>query len=63
MSDVMDDISERNNVFHMRTYKSLVISSKMLEIMFKSDYQAHEMLLQMLSINFSTHFLILCILC
>ena len=63
MSDVIDDISERNNVFHMWTYKSLVIVSKMLQIIFISDYQALGMLLQMLSVNILTHILILCILC
>ena len=39
-------------MFHMCTYKSLVICSKTLEIIYISDYQAHELLLQMLLINF-----------
>ena len=31
MSDVIDDILERINIFCMRTYKSLVIAAKTLE--------------------------------
>ena len=38
MSDVIDDISERKNVFHMRTYKSLVISAKMFFFLFFRDH-------------------------
>ena len=34
MSDVIDDISERTNIFHMCTYKTLVIGAKTLEIIF-----------------------------
>ena len=52
MSDVIDDISERTNTFHMRSDKSLVIAAKTLEIIFISDYQSHGLLLQMLSMNF-----------
>ena len=36
-------------------------SAKTLEIIFISDYQAHGLLLQMLSMTFWTHVLILCI--
>ena len=32
MSDVMHDISERANIFHMRPDKSLVIAAKTLEL-------------------------------
>ena len=52
MSDVIDAISERTNIFHMRTYKSLVIGAKTLEIIFIYDYQAHRQLLQILSVDF-----------
>ena len=45
MSDVIDDISERINIYYMCTHKSLVIGAKMLEIKFISDYQAHGLLL------------------
>ena len=38
-----------------------VFGAKTLEIIFISDYQAHGMVLQMLSMTFWTHFLILCI--
>ena len=61
MSGVIDDISEITNIFHMCTYKSMVIGAKTLEIIFISDNQAHGLLVQMLSMNFLTHFLILCI--
>ena len=44
MSDVINDILERINVFHTCTYKSLVFGSKTLEIIFISDYQAHGLL-------------------
>ena len=63
MSDVIDDISERTNIFHMRSDKSLVIAAKSLEIIFISDYQSHGLLLQMFSMNVLIHFLILCINC
>ena len=43
----------------MCTYMSFGV--KTLEIKFISDYQAHGLLLQMLSMIFWTHFLILCI--
>ena len=39
MSDVIYAISESTNIFHMYTYKSLVIGAKTLEIIFISDYQ------------------------
>ena len=52
MSDVIDGISERTNIFHMCTYKSLVIGVKTLEIILISDYQAHVLMLQMLTMNF-----------
>ena len=39
----------------------LVFGVKTLEIIFISDYQAHGLLLQMLSMTFWTHYLILCI--
>ena len=32
MSDVIDDIPERINIFHMCTYRSLGIGAKILEI-------------------------------
>ena len=51
MADVIEDISERLHIFHMCTYKSLVIGAKILEILFMPDYQAHGLLLQMLSMN------------
>ena len=38
-----------------------VFGAKTLEIIFISDYQAHGLVLQMLSMTFWTHFLILCI--
>ena len=63
MPDVIDNILERTNIFHMCTCKSLVIVAETLEIIFISDYQAHRLLLQMLSMNFLTHFLILRIKC
>ena len=63
MSDVKDGISKRTNIFCMCTYKSLAIVAKTLEIIFISDYQAHALVLQMLSMNFVTHFVILCIKC
>ena len=63
MFDVPDDISERTNIFHMCSYKSLVIATKILEVIFISYYQAHGLLLQMLSINFLTRFLIQCMKC
>ena len=40
MSDVIDDISETINLFHMGTYKYLVFGAKTLKIIFISDYQA-----------------------
>ena len=43
MLNVIDDISERNNVLHMRSYKSPFIGAKMLVIIIISDYQAHAM--------------------
>ena len=54
MTYVIDYISERMNIFHMCIYKSLIFGSKTLEIIFISDYQAHGLLLQILSINFLT---------
>ena len=38
----------------MCTYKYLVFGAKTLEIIFISDYQAHELLLQMFSVIFDT---------
>ena len=38
-----------------------VFGAKTLGIIFISDYQAHGLVLQMLSMTFWTHFLILCI--
>ena len=61
MSDAIYYISERANIFHMCTYKSWDIGAKTLEIIFISDYLAHGLLLQMLSMIFLTHFIILCI--
>ena len=55
--DVICDISEWRNIFHMYTYKSLVFVAKTLEIMFVSDYQAHGLLLQMPAINCLSYFL------
>ena len=52
MSDVMNAILERTNIFQTCIYKSLVIGAKTLEILFISDYQGHGLLLQMLSMNF-----------
>ena len=46
----------------MCTYKSFV-RKHYIEIIFISDYQAHGLLLQMLSMTFWAHFLIMCILC
>ena len=43
----------------MCTSKSL--GAKTLEIIFISDYQAHGLVLQMLSMTFWAHYLILCI--
>ena len=63
MSNVIDGISESTNTFHMCTYKYLVIGAKTLEILFISDNQAHGLVSQMLSMNFVTHFLVLCIKC
>ena len=61
MSDVINDILERINIFQMCTYKSLVfVVAKTLEIIFIFGYGAHGLLFQMLSMNFLTHFLILC---
>ena len=45
------DISERNNIFLMNAYKSLVFGAITLEILFISDFQAHELLLQTDAIN------------
>ena len=36
MSDVIDGISERTNIFHVCSYRSLVIGAKKLEIIFNS---------------------------
>ena len=55
-------ILERINIFHMCNDKSLVFDVKTLEIRFIFDYQVHGLLLQMLSMNFLTCFLILSIL-
>ena len=63
MSDVIDDISERTNIFHMFSYRSLVIGTKTLECIFISDYQGYVLMLQMLSMIFLTYFLIMCIKC
>ena len=52
--DVIDAIPEGINIFHMCTYKCLVFCSNTLEIIFISDYQAHGLLLQLLSIKFLT---------
>ena len=52
MSDVIDDISDITNIFYMCTYKYLVIGAKTLEIIFISEYQAHRLLLQKLSMTF-----------
>ena len=52
MPDVNDDILERINAFKTCSYKYLVIGTVILESIFISDYQAHRLLLQMLSINF-----------
>ena len=41
----------------MCTYTSMVFSAKTLETIFIFDYQAHELLLQMLSLNFLNIFL------
>ena len=60
MPDVIDDISERTNIFHMCAYKSLANGAK-TEVIFISGYQVHGLLLQMLSMYFLTDFLILCI--
>ena len=46
-----------------RTYKSLLIVAKTLESILMFGYQAHGHMLQMLSMNFLTHFLILCVPC
>ena len=63
MSDVINDILERINIFHMCSYKSLVFGAKTLEIIFISDYQAHRPLLQILFMHLLTHFITLCIKC
>ena len=52
MSDIIDGISERINIFHMCTYKSLDVCAKTLGIIFISDYQAHGLLLHMFPLNF-----------
>ena len=52
MSDVINDILERINIFHMRIYIYLIFGAKTVELLFISDYQAHGLLLQMLSVNF-----------
>ena len=41
MPDVMDDTSERINIFHMCVNKSLVSGAKTFELICISDYQAH----------------------
>ena len=63
MYDVIDGISERTNLFHMSSYKSLVIGAKTFKNIFISDYQAHELMLQMVLMHFFNTFLILCIKC
>ena len=39
----------------MCTYEFIVFGAKTLEIILISDYQAHELLLQIFSVNFLTH--------
>ena len=39
MSDVINDILERINIFHMCSYKFFVFGAKTLEIIFICDYQ------------------------
>ena len=55
--DVIDDNPERINISYMCNYKSMVFVAKTLELIFIFDYHAHELLLQMFSLNFLTHFL------
>ena len=52
MFDVIDDISEITNISYMCSYKSPGIGAKTLEIIFISEYQAHGLLLHMLSMTF-----------
>ena len=59
MSDVINDIFIKNQYIDMCTYKSLVFDAKLFDIIFISDYQAHVLLLQIISMDFLTHFLIL----
>ena len=48
MSDVIDDISEIINIFHMCNYASLFICAKTLDFILISDCKAHGLMLQML---------------
>ena len=52
MSDALDDISYIINIYYMCTYKSLVFGAKNY---IHFAYQAHGLLLQMLSINILKH--------
>ena len=52
MSDIIDGISGKINIFHMCTYKSLDVGAKTLGMIFISDYQAHGLLLHMFPMNF-----------
>ena len=61
MSVVINNILERITIFHICNYQFVVFGAKTLEIIFISAYQANEQLLQMLSMSFLPHFLILCI--
>ena len=46
--DIRGDISEKINIFHMISYKSLVFGAYILEIIFNADYQVHRHSLHML---------------
>ena len=43
MSDVIDGILKRINIFYICTYKSLAFGAKPLEIIFVYYYQANEL--------------------
>ena len=45
-------VQKKPNIFHICTYKSLVIDAKILEIIFISDYHARRLLVHMLLFDF-----------
>ena len=58
--EVRDDISEKNTIFHVFSYKSIASGALVLVIIVIADYKPHGLVLQMLHvfiIFFITYFL------